>query len=151
MPSSEILLVQADFLGAERLRLLLDRSGYRVAGVAGRTAEAIRLVEQHRPRLAIVDMMLEIDVDGIKTATALARGFALKILITTGFPDFVTEAEGAVELACAIVKKPYTDDELLAAVARCLSDTSATRRTGGRKPGPGRARRGGREPAPGRG
>ena len=65
--------------------------------------------------------MLEIDVDGIHTATALVRGFGLKILITTGFPDYVTEAEGATQIACAIVKKPFTDDELLAAVARCLS------------------------------
>jgi DNA-binding response OmpR family regulator len=121
MSSPSILLVQDDFLGAERLRVLLEQSGHRVAGIAGRTDDAIELVERHHPWLAIVDMMLEIDVDGIRTATALARRFGLKILITTGFPDFVTRAEGADQLACAIVKKPYTDDELLAAVARCLT------------------------------
>jgi CheY-like chemotaxis protein len=125
MTRCAILLVQADFLGAERLRLLLDQSGYQVAGVAGRTVDAIELVRRHRPELAIVDMMLELDVDGIRTATALAQGFGLKILITTGFPDFVTQAEGAADLACAVVRKPYTDEELLAAVARCLHpDTS---------------------------
>ncbi len=121
MQPAGILLVQANFLGAERLRLLLEQAGYRVVGIAGRTAEAIQLVERHRPVLAIVDMMLELDVDGIQTATKLARRHALKILITSGFPDFVTQAEGVVaDLACAIVKKPYTDDELLTAVARCL-------------------------------
>ncbi len=120
MQSGGILLVQANFLGAERLRLLLDQTGYRVVGIAGRTAEAIQLVERHQPGLAIVDMMLELDVDGIHTATELARRHALKILITSGFPDFVTEAEGVADLACAIVKKPYTDAELLAAVSRCL-------------------------------
>jgi DNA-binding response OmpR family regulator len=121
MESPGILLVQDDFLAAERLRVLLERAGYRVVGIAGRTDDAIKLAERHRPQLAIVDLMLEIDVDGIHTATALARGFGLKILITTGFPDFVSEAEGADELACAIVRKPYTDEEVLAAVARCLS------------------------------
>ena len=115
-----ILLVQDNFLGAERLRVLLEASGYTVVGIAGRTDGAIELAERHRPQLAIVDLMLEIDVDGIHTATALARSFGLKILITTGFPDFVTKAEGAADLACAIVRKPYTDDELLAAVVRCL-------------------------------
>ena len=44
-----------------------------MAGVASRTAGADRLAEQHHPDLAIVDMMLEIDVDGIPTATVLAR------------------------------------------------------------------------------
>jgi hypothetical protein len=66
-------------------------------------------------------MMLELDVDGIQTATGLARRHALKILITSGFPDFVTQAAGVADLACAIVKKPYTDDQLLVAVARCRS------------------------------
>jgi DNA-binding response OmpR family regulator len=121
MQPAGILLVQANFLSAERLRLLLDQAGYHVVGVAGRTDDAIQLVERHRPGLAIVDMMLELDVDGIHTATELARQYALKILITTGFPDFVTKAEGVEAFACAIVKKPYADDELLTAVARCLA------------------------------
>jgi DNA-binding response OmpR family regulator len=121
MQPAGILLVQANFLGAERLRLLLEQSGHHVVGIAGRTDAAVELVERHQPSLAIVDMMLEVDVDGIQTATELARRFALKILITTGFPDFVTKAEAIEQLACAIVKKPYADAEILAAVARCLA------------------------------
>jgi DNA-binding response OmpR family regulator len=120
MKPAAILIVQDDFLAAERLRLLLVDAGYDVVGVAGRTREAAALAAQHRPKLAIVDMMLEIDVDGIHTATELAQRHALKILITTGFPDAVIQAEGVGELACAIVKKPYADDEIVAAVADCL-------------------------------
>ena len=116
-----ILIVQDDFVEAERLRLLLGAAGHVVVGVAGRTATALQLAGYHRPTLAIVDMMLEIDVDGIHTATALARQFALKILITTGFPEAVIQAEGAPDLACEIVKKPYGDADILAAVARCLA------------------------------
>jgi DNA-binding response OmpR family regulator len=121
MRLAAILIVQDDFLAAERLRLLLVQAGHTVVGVAARTRGAIDLAGQHRPHLAIVDMMLEIDVDGVHTATELVRLHNLRILITTGFPDSVIQAEGVPELACAIVKKPYTDDEILAAVARCLA------------------------------
>ena len=121
MAQGGILIVQDDFIEAERLRLMLGRAGYDVVGVAGRTAGAMQLAAQHRPALAIVDMMLEIDVDGIQTATALAQRHGLKILITTGFPDAIIQAEGAADLACAIVKKPYTDEDILAAVAKCLT------------------------------
>ncbi|MGH6896740.1 MAG: response regulator [Geminicoccaceae bacterium] len=121
MASATILIVQDDFLAAERLRLLLEKAGYDVVGVASRTDGADRLAEQHHPDLAIVDMMLEIDVDGVHTATALARAHKLKILITTGFPDSVIQAEGVPDLACAIVKKPYSDEDVLDAVARCLA------------------------------
>lgn len=118
---TKILIVQHDFLAAERLRLLLGQAGYEIVGVAARTHGAAELAARHHPDLAIVDMMLEVDVDGIRTATELARRHPMKILITTGFPDSVIEAEGVPDLACAIVRKPYTDDELLAGVARCLA------------------------------
>jgi DNA-binding response OmpR family regulator len=117
----KILIVQDDFLGAERLRVLLEGAGYVVAGVARRSLEALEIADRDRPDLAIVDMMLEVDVDGIEAATELSRRNRLEILITTGFPDSVIEAEGVHEFACAVVRKPYTDEELLAAVDRCLA------------------------------
>jgi DNA-binding response OmpR family regulator len=109
MRAARILIVQDEFLAAERLRLLLEKAGYVVVGIASRTD------------LAIVDMMLESDRDGIHTATALAQAYKVGILITTGFPDSVIQAEGVPDLACAIVKKPYSDEDLLEAVARCLT------------------------------
>ena len=118
---STVIIVQDDFIEAERLRILLEQAGYQVPGIAGRTAEADRLAARAGADLAIVDMMLEVDVDGIHTATDLARRHAFKILITTGFPDAVIRAENVARLACAIVRKPYTDAEILAAVARCLA------------------------------
>lgn len=117
-----ILIVQHDFLAAERLRLLLGEAGYRIVGVAGETRGAAALADEHHPDLAIIDMMLEMDVDGVRTATELARRYDMKILITTGFPDSIIQAEGVADLACAVVRKPYTDDELLAGLARCLAE-----------------------------
>jgi two-component system response regulator HydG len=135
MRPAAILIVQDDFLAAERLRLLLAKAGYIVVGVASRTKSAMDLAKQHPPDLAVIDMMLEIDVDGIHTATELVRRHQLKIVITTGFPDSVIQAEGVPALACAIIKKPYTDDEILAGVARCLAQGPATP-PGGRPPDP---------------
>jgi ActR/RegA family two-component response regulator len=120
MAQDGILIVQDDFIEAERLRLMLGHAGYNVVGVAGRTAGAMQLAARHRPALAIVDMMLEVDVDGIRTATALAQQHGMKVLVTTGFPDAIIQAEGVPGLACAIVKKPYTDQDILAAVTQCL-------------------------------
>ena len=42
MAPAEILIVQDDFLAAERLRLLLVEAGYKVVGLASRTAGADR-------------------------------------------------------------------------------------------------------------
>lgn len=119
--TQKILIVQDDFLLAEGLRTVIEEAGYQVVGMAKDTAAADRLATQHGPALAIVDMMLELDVDGIATATALKQKHGLKILITSGFPDSVMQREGVDDLACAILRKPYSDEEILQAVARCLN------------------------------
>ena len=116
-----ILIVQDDFLDAERLRTVLEDAEHTIVDVCARTASALSAARHRRPDLAVVDMMLEVDVDGIATATALHNETGCKILITTGFPDSVIQAEGVDEIACAIVRKPYSDRELLDGVARCLS------------------------------
>ena len=85
-----ILIVQDDALLAEGLRIVVEDAGYHVVGVARDTAGADRLALKHHPALAIVDMKLELDVDGIATATALKRAHGLEIMITTGFPDSVS-------------------------------------------------------------
>ena len=127
MPGKKILIVQNDFLLAEELRIMLDEAGYEVAGMARDTRSAEALVMQHRPVLAVIDMMLEIDVDGIATGTLLKEKHGLLIVITTGFPESFMESEGAHDLACAIVRKPYTDEEILQAVGRCLHETTTQR------------------------
>jgi two-component system, response regulator PdtaR len=122
MAKQKILIVQDDFLLAEGLRIVIEDAGHEVVGLARNTARADELAAQPRPVLAIVDLMLEIDVDGIATASFLQQQHGLKILITTGFPDSVVEREGVKDFACAIVRKPYTDDEIRDAVARCLRE-----------------------------
>ena len=125
MAGQKILIVQDDYLLGEGLRTVLEGAGYQVVGVAKDTAGADQLAVQDRPALAIVDMMLELDVDGIATATALKQKHGLEILITTGFPDWVAQREGVDEIACAVVRKPYADEEILQAVKRCLGGTHA--------------------------
>jgi DNA-binding response OmpR family regulator len=127
MAGQKILIVQDDYLLAEGLRTVLEGAGYQVVGVARDTAGADQLAVQDRPVLAIVDMMLELDVDGIATATYLKQKHGLEILVTTGFPDSVVQREGVPALACAILKKPYTEEEVLDAVKRCLNGTGARR------------------------
>ena len=125
MTTQKILIVQDDFLLAEGLRIVIDGRRLRRGRHGQGHRRRGRLAAQHRPALAIVDMMLEVDVDGIATATALKQTHGLEIMITTGFPDSVQEREGVDEFACAVVRKPYTDEDILQAVKRCLNGTHA--------------------------
>jgi DNA-binding NarL/FixJ family response regulator len=56
---------------AEAARLLLERQGERVAGLAGTSAEAVKLVGELRPDVVLVDLALG-DESGLDVARLLA-------------------------------------------------------------------------------
>ena len=119
MQPARIFIIQDDFLTAERLQDLLAAAGYAVAGATGRTAGAVELAVRCAPDLAIIDLQLQTGFDGVTLAAELIRRCGVRVLVTTGFPDETVEATGAAALACEVLRKPYSDRQLLAAVARC--------------------------------
>lgn len=122
--AGRVLVVEEDFLIAEQIRGVLSDAGYEVVGVTRRTAGAREAAGSGRVELAIVSMMLEVDVDGIRTATALHRTYGVKVLITTGFPDQFVRQHMNSNLPCGILKKPFSDGELLTAVAACFVEAA---------------------------
>lgn len=122
---AQILIVEDDFLVAERMRQVLNEAGYAVTGVTRRTATARDIVERGNIDLVIVGMMLEVDVDGVRTATALHSLYGVRILITTGFPDHFVRQQMQDTAACDILRKPFSDRELLTAVEACCAKPAA--------------------------
>ena len=81
----------------------------------------MELAARCAPDLAIIDLQLQTGFDGVALAAELIRRCGVRVLITTGFPDETVEATGAAALACEVLRKPYSDRQLLAAVATCLA------------------------------
>ena len=67
-----ILLVDDTPSCAAAIRLLLERQGEHVAGVACRSAEAVELAAELRPDVVLIDLMLG-DECGLDVAELLAR------------------------------------------------------------------------------
>lgn len=68
----QILIVEDEFLIAMDLTDELSSRGYEIAGPAGSVSEAMRLIEQETPRLAILDINLKGD-PSFPVAEALAE------------------------------------------------------------------------------
>jgi response regulator of citrate/malate metabolism len=65
----KILIVEDEFVVANDLRLILQKSGYEVCGIADSFNEAITIIEEHNPTLVLLDIYLK----GIKTGIDLAK------------------------------------------------------------------------------
>jgi CheY-like chemotaxis protein len=113
-----ILIVDDEFGLAEMLRDMLREHGYNVMlAINGRLALAI-LAEQ-RIDLVITDMMMPV-MDGEELARTMRADEAHRrtpIIMMSCLP---TRRDGFGDVFDAVLRKPFTPDQLLATIAECL-------------------------------
>ncbi len=102
------------------LKEILTTAGYDVVGETGRGDEAVRLVEDHRPDLAILDIKMP-GMDGVRAAREITSRHQVAVLLLTAFSqrDLIEEAREAG--VSAYLVKPFQPRELLPAIAEVLA------------------------------
>ncbi len=71
MAQTQILIVEDEPIIARDLEETLRHLGYDVAGIASSGEEAVRKVEEQRPGLVLMDIVLRGSMDGIETTTCI--------------------------------------------------------------------------------
>ncbi len=99
---------------------ILHEAGYDVVGEAGDGEAAVRLVEEHRPDLVVMDVKMPV-LDGISAAERIATARLAPVVLLTAFSqtELVERARDAG--AMAYVVKPFTASALLPALEIALS------------------------------
>ncbi len=97
------------------LKETLEAEGYEVVADTGRGDEAVRLVRELKPDVAILDIKMP-GLDGIETAREISqeRGAAVVILTAFSQRELIEQARDAGVLAYLI--KPFQSSELIPAV-----------------------------------
>ena len=101
------------------LKEIMEEEGYEVVGETGRGDEAVELVRQHKPQLAILDIKMP-GVDGLTAAREISQDRLCAVLILTAFSqrDLIEQARNAGALAYLV--KPFQKSELLPAIEMAL-------------------------------
>src|SRR5206468_6666056 len=97
------------------LKETLQEQGYEVVGETGRGDEAVELVKQTKPDLAILDIKMP-GMDGLSAAREIAGARRAAVLILTAFSqrDLIEEARDAGALAYLV--KPFQTSEIIPAI-----------------------------------
>ena len=97
------------------LRETLEEEGYEVVGETGRGDQAIELVRELRPDLAILDVKMP-GLDGIEAARAISGERICGVLMLTAFSqrEFIEQARDAGALAYLL--KPFQKSDLIPAI-----------------------------------
>jgi AmiR/NasT family two-component response regulator len=101
------------------LKETLEEEGYEVVGQTGRGDEAVKLVADLQPDLAILDVKMP-GMDGLEAAGQISAGKQAAVLILTAFSqrDLIEKARDAGALAYLV--KPFQKSELIPAVEVAL-------------------------------
>jgi serine/threonine protein kinase len=113
-----ILVVDDDTLGLRVLESLFKQAGHTVVSTVD-PDQALTLVEQHRPCMAIIDLNMP-DMDGLSLLTKIRERLPIPVIILTGM-DKSEYAVRALKMgAYDYVTKPYDFRRLLDTVAMAV-------------------------------
>ncbi|MEA2514517.1 MAG: two-component system, OmpR family, operon response regulator KdpE [Thermomicrobiales bacterium] len=125
-----ILVVDDEPAIVRLVRAKLQSDGYAVA-TAGRGEEALQFLEDERPDLVVLDLMMP-GMDGFETLRRIRTTSQVPVILLTartGDHDKLRGLEGGAD---DYITKPFNPDELAARVAAVLRRTAGTAQTGGR-------------------
>ncbi len=107
------------------LKEILEGDGYLVVGEAARGDDALAMIEDLRPDLALLDVKMP-GLDGIEVARAL-KGSATVVVLLTAFSQrsLIESARDAGVVAYLV--KPFRSSEILPKLAAILSPPSEER------------------------
>ena len=95
-----ILIVEDEFITATDIKDNLEQMGYHITGLARDAAEACSILDQEETDLAILDINIQGDKDGIWIAKRINEHYKIPFIFLTSFGDERT-------VSSAIETKPY--------------------------------------------
>lgn len=110
-----ILVVEDETESASLLVEVLIEAGHGVVGPVGSAAHASALVGQACPDIALIDIGLNGDSDGVELARSLKANWGVRAIFVTGRSE-VSAADA--EAALFVLRKPYGEGALPEAVRR---------------------------------
>ncbi|HET6467531.1 MAG TPA: response regulator [Geminicoccaceae bacterium] len=116
-----LLIVEDDWLIAAQIQACLESAGYEVVGHATDEWDALALAEQGRPDLVLMDIRLQGGGDGIAAAARIRDRLAIPTIYVSAHTDPATVDRARPSRPMGWVQKPFTDSELLEAVAGALA------------------------------
>ncbi len=118
--SATVVVAEDEAIVRLDLREILEEEGFDVVGETGRGDEALNLIRQLQPDLAILDIKMP-GLDGLSVARQVAPEKRTAVLVLTAFSQRSAIEEARDAGAMAYLIKPFQRSELVPAVHVALA------------------------------
>ncbi len=120
MENARILIVEDQNIIALDLKNRLTSLGYVVAAMLAYGEEAVAQVEELRPDLVLMDIVLKGEMDGVQAAEQIQKRRDLPVIYLTAHSDARTLQRATITEPYGYILKPFEDRELHMAIEIAL-------------------------------
>lgn len=112
MAKLKILIVEDENIVAKDIQNTLISLGYSVQAIVPSGEKAIKEIEQARPDLILMDIMLKGKMNGIEAANYIRENFNLPVIFLTAYTDDSTVGRAKLSEPYGYIIKPFKEKEL---------------------------------------
>lgn len=120
LKDTRILIVEDEVVVASEIKLRLEAMGYGVIGIVNNGREAIDLAAHREPDIILMDITLKGKMTGLEATREIARSYDIPVIFITAHTDKSTLDSAREASSHGIFTKPFSDDELQAAIQQAL-------------------------------
>ena len=114
MAPTKILIADDDVAITIHLEELLTEKGYMIVGIAFSGDEAILLAKKHHPTVAIMDIKMPGNLDGIESAQKLRHEMNIPVIFLSGHDDYALIKRAKRVEPLSFLLKPINERQILA-------------------------------------
>lgn len=120
MPAPSILVVEDEPIIADDIISTLSLKGYSIAGTTDNAEDALKILSHTSPGLALLDVQLKGQRDGIMLAREIRSRFQVPFIFLTSFYDSKTVDRAKATEPQGYIVKPFDETDLLINVEMAL-------------------------------
>lgn len=120
MAKSKILIVEDESIVAKDIQNSLKKLGYLVPTIVSSGEKAIEEIEENRPELVLMDIMLKGQMTGIESANVIRDRFQIPVIFLTAYADDNTISQAKIAEPYGYIIKPFKEKELQTTIEMAL-------------------------------
>lgn len=120
----QVLIVEDEFIIADYIQGCLLNLGYDVVGICSCYNEAITALQNHHPDIAIIDIGIKGDKNGIDIANYISENLHIPFIFASSHGDKGTIDKAKKTRPAAYLVKPFTEEDLYATIETALINFS---------------------------
>jgi len=115
-----ILVTEDESIVRKDIERCLGNLGYNVVASADNGEDAISMAKKHKPDLALMDIMIKGDMNGIAAAEEIKRNIDIPVVFLTAYADENTLNDAKLAEPHGYILKPFKDVDIQTAVEMAL-------------------------------